>query len=258
MGGAMIAGWRDRGLTRAVVVEPARAAVTALGLPPSVVVVDDESAIPGDFKPDIVVLAVKPQVMDAVVPPYRRFADGGAQIVSIAAGKTLAALARQLGDRAAVIRVMPNLPASIGRGISVAVANAQTATGGRDLAEMLLAACGEVAWVEDEALLDPVTALSGGGPAYVFLLAEVLAEAGIACGLPPALARRLARVTVAGSGELIRDSTETVETLRQNVSSPGGTTLEALKVLMAQDGIQPIFLRALQAASRRSRELSGG
>jgi pyrroline-5-carboxylate reductase len=145
MGGAMIAGWRDRGLTRAVVVEPARAAVAALGLPPSVAVVDDAAAIPGDFKPDIVVLAVKPQVMDAVVPPYRRFADGGAQIVSIAAGKTLAYLARQLGDQAAVIRVMPNLPASIGRGISVAVANKRTATGGRDLAEMLLAACGEVA-----------------------------------------------------------------------------------------------------------------
>lgn len=254
----MIAGWRDRGLTRAVVVEPARAAVAALGLPPSVVVVDDAVAVPAEFKPDIVVLAVKPQVMDTVVPPYRRFADGGAQIVSIAAGKTLAYLARQLGDGAAVIRVMPNLPASIGRGISVAVANARTPTGGRDLAEMLLAACGEVAWVEDEALLDPVTALSGGGPAYVFLLAEVLAEAGVACGLPPTLARRLARVTVAGSGELIRESTEAVETLRRNVSSPGGTTLEALKVLMAADGIQPIFIRALAAAARRSRELSGG
>jgi pyrroline-5-carboxylate reductase len=258
MGGAMIAGWRDRGLTRAVVVEPARGAVAALGLPSSIVVVDDAAAVPADFKPDIVVLAVKPQVMDAVVPPYRRFADGGAQIVSIAAGKPLAYLARQLGDAAAVIRVMPNLPASIGRGISVAVANARTTTGGRDLAEMLLAACGEVAWVDDEALLDPVTALSGGGPAYVFLLAEVLAEAGVACGLPPALARRLARVTVAGSGELIRESTEAVETLRQNVTSPGGTTLEALKVLMAADGIQPIFSRALAAAARRSRELSGG
>ncbi len=254
----MIAGWRDRGLTRAVVVEPARAAVAALGLPPSIVVVDDAAAVPADFRPDIVVLAVKPQVMDGVVPPYRRFADGGAQIVSIAAGKTLAYLAHQLGDGAAVIRVMPNLPASIGRGISVAVANARTTTGGRDLAEMLLAACGEVAWVEDEALLDPVTALSGGGPAYVFLLAEVLAEAGVACGLPPALARRLARVTVAGSGELIRESTEAVETLRQNVTSPGGTTLEALKVLMAADGIQPIFSRALAAAASRSRELSGG
>jgi pyrroline-5-carboxylate reductase len=239
------------------VVEPARGAVAGLGLPPGIAVVDDAAAVPSDFKPDVVVLAVKPQVMDVVVPPYRRFAAAGAQMVSIAAGKTLAYLGHQLGDQAAVIRVMPNLPASIGRGISVAVANARTPIAGRDLAEALLAACGEVAWVEDEALLDAVTALSGGGPAYVFLLAEVLAEAGIACGLPPALAQRLARVTVAGSGELVRESTEAVETLRQNVSSPGGTTLEALKVLMAADGIRPIFVRALQAAARRSRELSG-
>jgi len=253
----MIAGWRERGLTRAVVVEPARAAIAGLGLPASIAVVDDAAAVPGDFTPDVVVLAVKPQVMDAVVPPYRRFAEAGAPIVSIAAGKTLAYLGRQLGEGAAVIRVMPNLPASIGRGISVAVANAHTPAAGRDLAEALLSACGEVAWVEDEALLDAVTALSGGGPAYVFLLVEALAEAGIACGLPPALARRLARVTVAGSGELIRESTEDVATLRQNVTSPGGTTLEALKVLMAADGIQPIFARALAAATRRSRELSG-
>jgi pyrroline-5-carboxylate reductase len=257
MGGAMIAGWRDRGLTRGVVVEPARAAVAALGLPPGIAVVDDAAAIPAGFAPDVVVLAVKPQVMDAVAPAYRRFADAGAQIVSIAAGKTLAGLARQLGDGAAVIRVMPNLPASIGRGISVAVANPRTTAGGRDLAEALLAACGEVAWVDDEALLDPVTALSGGGPAYVFLLAEVLGEAGIACGLPPALAHRLARVTVAGSGALVAEATEAVATLRQNVTSPGGTTLEALKILMAADGLQPLFVRALQAASRRSRELSG-
>jgi pyrroline-5-carboxylate reductase len=257
MGGAMIAGWRDRGLTRAVVVEPARAAVAALGLPRSVTVVDDVAGIPADFKPDVIVLAVKPQVMDAVAPAYRGHAAAGATIVSIAAGKTLGYFAEKLGADAAVVRVMPNLPASIGRGISVAVANARTSGQGRDLAEMLLAACGEVAWVEDEALLDPVTALSGGGPAYVFLLAEVLAEAGVAAGLPKALAQRLARVTVAGSGELIAQSTEDVATLRQNVSSPGGTTLEALKVLMATDGIQAIFTRALAAASRRSKELSG-
>ena len=253
----MIAGWRDRGLVRAVVVEPTPTALAALGLPSSIAVVGDAADIPAAFKPDIVVLAVKPQVMDAVAPSYRRYAEAGAQIVSIAAGKTLASLTRQLGDGAAVIRVMPNLPASIGRGISVAVANPRTGAGGRDLAEALLAACGEVAWVDDEALLDPVTALSGGGPAYVFLLAEVLAEAGVACGLPPALAQRLARVTVAGSGELIRESTDAVATLRQNVTSPGGTTLEALKVLMAADGLQPLFVRALQAAARRSRELSG-
>jgi pyrroline-5-carboxylate reductase len=194
--------------------------------------------------------------MDAVAPLYRRYAASGVPVMSIAAGKTLGYFAQHLGADAALIRVMPNLPASIGRGISVAVANPRTDGGGRDLAEALLAACGEVAWVEDEALLDAVTALSGGGPAYVFLLAEVLAEAGIACGLPPALARRLARVTVAGSGELIQQSPESVETLRQNVTSPGGTTLEALKILMAADGIQPIFTRALQAATRRSRELS--
>ncbi len=252
----MIAGWRDRGLTRAVVVEPARAAVAALGLPASMLVVDDAAAIPADFKPDMVVLAVKPQAMDDVAPHYRRFADAGAQILSIAAGKPLAYFAGKLGSEAAVIRVMPNLPASIGRGISVAVANARTGGGGRDLGEALLAACGEVAWVEDEGLLDAVTALSGGGPAYVFLLAELLAKAGVDCGLPPALAQRLARVTVAGSGELISQSTEAVETLRANVTSKGGTTFEALKVMMADDGLQPIVTRALQAATRRSRDLS--
>jgi pyrroline-5-carboxylate reductase len=256
MGGAMIAGWRERGLTRAVVVEPARAAVSALGLPARVAVVDDAAAIPADFKPDVIVLAVKPQVMDAVAPRYKGFADAGVPIVSIAAGKTLGYFATQLGAGAAVVRVMPNLPASIGRGISVAVANPRVGGGARDLAEALLAACGEVAWVDDEALIDAVTALSGGGPAYVFLLGEVLAQAGIDCGLPPALAQRLARVTVAGSGELIRQSSEALATLRQNVTSPGGTTAEALKILMADDGIQKIFTRALDAATRRSRALS--
>ncbi len=247
----MIAGWRDRGLTRAVVVEPAGAAA----VPRGIVVVGDAAQIPADFKPDVVVLAVKPQVMDDVAPAYAKYAD--ATFVSIAAGKTLGYFQQKLGADAAIVRVMPNLPASIGRGISVAVANARTSGHGRDLAEMLLAACGEVAWVEDEALLDPVTALSGGGPAYVFLLAELLAEAGVAAGLPKALAQRLARVTVAGSGELIARSSEDVATLRENVTSKGGTTFEALKIMMASDGLQPIVTRALAAASRRSKELSG-
>jgi pyrroline-5-carboxylate reductase len=251
MGGAMIAGWRDRGLTRAVVVEPAGSA----SVPRGVAVVGDAAQIPVDFTPDVVVLAVKPQVMDAVAPAYATYAD--ATFVSIAAGKTLGYFAQKLGADAAIVRVMPNLPASIGRGISVAVANARTSGRGRDLAEMLLAACGEVAWVDDEALLDPVTALSGGGPAYVFLLAELLAEAGVAAGLPKALAQRLARVTVAGSGALIAQSSEDVATLRENVTSKGGTTFEALKIMMAPDGLQPIVTRALAAASRRSKELSG-
>lgn len=253
----MVAGWCERGLERGVVVEPGRDAVARLKLPGGISVVDAAAAIPAEFAPDIVVLAIKPQLMDGAIAQYRRFAEAGVPILSIAAGKTLGYFVRQLGDDARLVRAMPNLPASIGRGISVAVANARVTARERELAEMLLAACGEVAWVEDEALLDPVTALSGGGPAYVFLLAEVLAQAGIDCGLPPALAGRLARVTVAGSGELIRRSTETVETLRQNVTSPGGTTLEALKILMASDGMQALFSRALAAASRRSRELAG-
>jgi pyrroline-5-carboxylate reductase len=255
MGGAMIAGWRDRGLTRAVVVEPAGA--SALKLPNSVAVVADAAKIPADFKPDVVVLAVKPQVMDDVAPAYATYASAGATVVSIAAGKTLGYFSQKLGADAAIVRVMPNLPASIGRGISVAVANKRVGGRGRDLAEMLLAACGEVAWVEDEALLDPVTALSGGGPAYVFLLAELLAEAGVAAGLPKALAQRLARVTVAGSGELIARSSEDVAPQRESVTSKGGTTFEALKIMMAADGLQPIVTRAVAAASRRSKELSG-
>ena len=247
----MIAGWRDRGLTRAVVVEPGSSA----SVPRGVTVVADAAKIPADFKPDVVVLAVKPQVMDDVAPAYARYAE--ATFVSIAAGKTLGYFQQKLGADAAIVRVMPNLPASIGRGISVAVANKRVSGRGRDLAEMLLAACGEVAWVEDEALLDPVTALSGGGPAYVFLLAELLAEAGVAAGLPKALAQRLARVTVAGSGELIAQSSEDVATLRENVTSKGGTTFEALKIMMAADGLQPIVTRAVAAATRRSKELSG-
>ena len=228
----MIAGWRERGLTKAVVVEPARAAVAALKLPASIATVDDAAAIPADFKPDVVVIAVKPQTMDEVAPKYRRFADAGVPIVSIAAGKTLGYFAKLLGADAAVVRVMPNLPASIGRGISVAVASKRVSGAARDLAEALLAACGEVAWVEDEGLIDAVTALSGSGPAYVFLLAEVMAEAGVACGLPPALAQRLARVT-----------------------SPGGTTQAAVETLQA-GGFETLLDRAITRATERGRELS--
>jgi pyrroline-5-carboxylate reductase len=152
---------------------------------------------------------------------------------------------------------MPNTPAAIGRGMSVLVAGPKVDARQRELCTGLMAAVGEVDWVEDEGLIDVVTALSGGGPAYVFLLAEALAKAGASAGLPQDLAERLARVTVAGSGELLHRSPEPPATLRQNVTSPGGTTLEALKVLMAEDGLQPLLDRAIAAATRRSRELAG-
>jgi pyrroline-5-carboxylate reductase len=156
----------------------------------------------------------------------------------------------------AVVRAMPNTPAAIGRGITVAVArNAGAAQ--RDLADRLLRATGTVEWVEDEALLDAVTAVSGSGPAYVFLLAEALAQAGVAAGLPPPLAEKLARETVAGAGELLHRSSLGAATLRENVTSPGGTTAAALAVLMRQNGLLPLLREAVAAATERSRELAG-
>jgi pyrroline-5-carboxylate reductase len=177
--------------------------------------------------------------------------------LSIAAGRTIAYFERHLGAQAAIVRSMPNTPAAVGRGITVACSNRHVSAAQRELCDELLAAVGEVAWIADEGLLDAVTAVSGGGPAYVFLLIECLAEAGAAAGLPPDLAMRLARITVSGAGELARLSSEPASVLRQNVTSPAGTTLEALKILMAADGLQPLMTKAIAAATRRSRELAG-
>jgi pyrroline-5-carboxylate reductase len=152
---------------------------------------------------------------------------------------------------------MPNTPAAIGRGITVAVSNAKVTSAARKLAHGLLAATGIVEWVKDEALMDAVTAVSGSGPAYVFLLAETMARAGAAAGLPAPLAEKLARATVAGSGELLHRSSEPAATLRANVTSPGGTTAAALDVLMAADGLDPLMTRAVAAATRRGKELAG-
>jgi pyrroline-5-carboxylate reductase len=256
MGGALLRGWLDRGLARRyVVIEPDPGARSLAG-DPAVDILPSIEGLAGDFAPDIVVLAIKPQIMAQVLPPYRRFVGAGTPFLSIAAGKTLGFFARTLGAKAAVVRAMPNTPAAIGRGIAVACANAAVDASGRALAERLLAAVGEVGWVEDEALIDAVTAVSGSGPAYVFLLIECLAKAGMAAGLPEALALRLARATVAGSGELARLSSESAARLRENVTSPGGTTQAALEVLMAPDGLEPLLTRAVLAAARRSRELA--
>jgi pyrroline-5-carboxylate reductase len=258
MGGAMLRGWIARGLApeNGLVIEPNPAALEDL-IGKGVRVASGAEGIPSDFQPDVVVLAVKPQMMEGAIGGYARFARPETLFLSIAAGKTIAYFQGHLGAAAAIVRAMPNTPAAIGRGISVAVASRQVSPAQRGLADTLLAACGEVAWVEEEGLIDPVTALSGGGPAYVFLLIETLAEAGRKAGLPADLALRLARVTVSGAGELARLSPDSAEQLRRNVTSPKGTTLEALNILMAEDGIQPLFDRAIAAATRRSRELAG-
>ncbi|WP_119165228.1 pyrroline-5-carboxylate reductase [Algihabitans albus] len=257
MGGALLAGWLDRGLPAAqvTVIEPQAAAVadfTARGVRH----LGAPAEVPDGLRPKVVLLAVKPQMMAEALPPLARLVGPDTVFLSIAAGKTVDGLAALLTPDAALVRAMPNTPAAVGRGMSVLYANARVGGKQRALCAELMAAAGETAWIEDEALMDPVTALSGGGPAYVFLLIEVLAKAGIAAGLPADLAERLARVTVAGSGELVHRSDLPPATLRENVTSPGGTTLEALKVLMAEEGLQPLMTKAIAAAARRSRELA--
>jgi pyrroline-5-carboxylate reductase len=252
MGGALLDGWKKHRIAQSIaVVEPSPAPMPA-GIKRHAA----PETLPKSFVPSAIVLAVKPQALADVLPAYRRFAAGGTVFLSIAAGKTLHFFARHLGEDAAVVRAMPNTPAAIGRGIAVACANAHVAAPQRALCDKLLAAAGEVAWVEDEALLDPVTAVSGSGPAYVFLLIECLAEAGVAAGLPADLAVKLARATVAGSGELARLAPEDAAQLRRNVTSPGGTTEAALKVLMAEDGLAALLRRAVAAATARSRQLA--
>jgi pyrroline-5-carboxylate reductase len=252
MGGALLAGWRERRIApRFIVVEPADVPAA-----PDVTHHRSPAALPADLAPAAIVLAVKPQSLDEVLPPYRGLAQRGVPFLSIAAGKTLGYFARQLGAAAAVVRSMPNTPAAIGRGIAVACANPQVSAAARSLCDRLLAAVGEVAWVTDEALLDAVTAVSGSGPAYVFLLIECLAKAGIEAGLPEDLAQHLALATVAGAGELARVSSEPPGKLRENVTSPGGTTRAALDVLMAPNGLEPLLVKAIAAATKRSRELA--
>jgi pyrroline-5-carboxylate reductase len=259
MGGAMLSGWLARGMapSAVAVVEPDFGRAEPFKRIKGLIVAARAENVPAAFKPAVVVLAVKPQSMDAVAPLYRRHAGPGCVFLSIAAGKTLGYFARYLGAEAAIVRSMPNTPAAVGRGITVACANARVSPAQRAVCDELLKAVGEVAWVDDEGLLDAVTAVSGGGPAYVFLLAESLAAAGVASGLPADLAARLARVTVAGAGELLHQAPEAPSTLRQNVTSPQGTTERALNVLMGPQGWQPLLDKAIAAATARSKELSG-
>jgi pyrroline-5-carboxylate reductase len=255
MGGALLRGWLEHNLAeRYVVVEPAVGARPET-VSPHVALLSTPAALAPDFNPSVAILAVKPQIMAEILPAYRGFAQAGTLFLSIAAGKSLTFLARHLDPEAKLVRAMPNTPAAIGHGISVACANARVDPESRNRASALLAAVGEVAWIEDENWLDAVTAVSGSGPAYVFLLIEAMTKAGVAAGLPEDLAERLARATVAGAGELARVSPESAQTLRAAVTSPGGTTRAALDVLMANEDFESLLRRAVLAAASRSREL---
>jgi pyrroline-5-carboxylate reductase len=255
MGGALLEGWLRLGLDpkNVAVIEPALtpqiAELTQRGLQinPPLRALKDAAAI---------VLAVKPQVAPQAIPPLEPLLGPKTVVVSIMAGRTLRFLADALAKPCAIVRAMPNTPAAIGRGITVAVSR-NTDDTQRALADRLLSATGTVEWTNDEALMDAVTAVSGSGPAYVFLLAEALAQAGVAAGLPQELAAKLARETITGSGELLHRSPLDAAVLRENVTSPAGTTAAALAVLMDPNGLASLMEKAVAAATARSRELGG-
>jgi pyrroline-5-carboxylate reductase len=253
MGGAMLTGWLAQGLNarRVGVIEPhpspeiSALLTKGIRLNPSA---KDVGAVA------TLVVALKPQMFREASAMLKSFTGPSTLVVSIMAGATIASIEQVCGG--SVVRAMPNTPASIGRGITVAVAAKNVSAAQRAIADALLRATGSVEWVDDESLMDAVTAVSGSGPAYIFLLAEELARAGVEAGLPLELATKLARETVAGSGELLHRSELDSATLRQNVTSPGGTTAAALEVLMGPDGMQSLLTRAVAAATARGKELA--
>lgn len=257
MGTALLSGWLDHGLAKkdVLVVDPTaawNADLKALGV--RAVAGPEELPEGGAFR--AVIFAVKPQMMADVLPAYQAVVTDDTLVISIAAGTAIARFEDIFGKATPVARAMPNTPAAIGKGTSALFANPRVDASQRDLAEALMAAVGDVHWLDNEEQMHGVTAMSGGGPAYVFLMIETLAQAGIADGLPEALAWPMARATVIGSGALAAASEEPAAVLRKNVTSPGGTTQAALEILMADDGVQPLFDRALRAASERSRQLA--
>jgi pyrroline-5-carboxylate reductase len=257
MGGAILARLLERGLDpQHVIVQdpepPTEIADLLADHAIDVLPFIDELSSP----PAVILIAVKPQVMDGVLPALGKLAGPETLVITIAAGRRIAGLEARLPAGTAVVRAMPNMPAAIGRGVTVAVANRQVTPVQKALAEDLLAAVGEVLWIKDEALLDPVTAVSGSGPAYVFLLVECLAEAGRAAGLDADLAGELARATVTGAGALLEQSELSASALREAVTSPGGTTAAALEVLQGSGGLQKLITDAVAAATKRGRDLA--
>jgi len=254
MGSALLQGWLGRGVKSIVVVEPkpsaelrrlARAKKIALSATPSEV----------KRKPSVCVVAIKPQVLKGEAETLAGFAQSGALMISIAAGTSVAALTKAWGKKARIIRAMPNTPGAIGHGITGLYAAKGVTAADKKRAVSLLSALGQTEWVARESLIDSVTAVSGSGPAYLFLMAEALTEAGMAEGLPRAQAEKFARATVAGAGALLAADKSPPRALREAVTSPGGTTAAALAVLMADDGLAQLMKRAVAVARKRAQEL---
>lgn len=256
MGGALLEGWLRQGL------DPAAVFIQDPAPPPEVQALAARHRIAAGDAPDlpaapsVIVIAVKPGLVEKLMPELEPLIGEGSVVLSIAAGRTLATLARALPPGTGVVRAMPNVAASVGRSMTVACANAAVTRDQALECTMLLEAIGDVMWIDDETHIDAITAVSGSGPAYVFLLAECLAEAGRAAGLDAETARQLARATVEGAGELLARSDLSPRELREKVTSPQGVTAAALQILMGEDAVQDLLTRAVAAAAKRSRELS--
>ncbi|MDP2356084.1 MAG: pyrroline-5-carboxylate reductase [Beijerinckiaceae bacterium] len=257
MGGALLRGWLDLGVAPAhvMVIDPAPAAdMQALCAEKGVALNP-----PGPYRAaDVLVLAIKPQMLDTAASELAAHLGADTLVLSIMAGKTIADISARLPAASAIVRSMPNTPAAVGRGVTGAVASATITSAQRDCAQSLLSAVGGVVWLDSEDLIDAVTAVSGSGPAYVFLLAEAMTDAGEKAGLPRDIAAKLARATVEGAGELMyREQETTPAQLRVNVTSPGGTTAAALDILMGDGGMTDLMTRAVAAAKRRAAQLAG-
>ena len=256
MGGALLRGIiAARLVSEIVVVEPSPKPDDLKSLA-SLQWLNNADAIAASFVPDVVLIAIKPQMINDALPLYARFT--GAVFLSIAAGKTIASLTAALNNpSASVVRTMPNLPASIGQGVTVAVSNSHVSAQQRDICDRLLRAVGLTAWIQDETLLDVVTAVSGSGPAYVFALCEAMAKAGEKMGLPADMAQQLARQTIIGSGALMAASSDSAADLRKAVTSPKGTTEAALKYLQAENnGLDDLMQKTMAACAARAKELA--
>lgn len=264
MGGAILTAWLEaEGPDGGLLLAPKHVAVEDPGPPPEMIDLLAKYDIAPvaranlEGAPGLVMLGVKPQMMADVLAGLKERIGPSSLVLSIAAGKTIADLERGLPDGTAIVRAMPNTPVLVQAGMTVLVANEAVSDAQRQALTALFSATGHVAWLDDEAGMDAVTAVSGSGPAYVFYLAECLTEAGVKAGLDERLALTLAEATIYGAGKLMTGSDLPPADLRVNVTSKGGTTAAALEVLMADDGIRPIVEKAVAAAARRSKELSG-
>lgn len=255
MGFAMLKGWREKGSALEIhVIEPDEA-LCARAAQVCDRAVSKAQDLGGGLHFDVVVLAVKPQILRSVLPAFRAMADAGATFLSVAAGIAIETLAAGLGERAAIIRCMPNTPASIGAGMIGCFANSNVSAAMHDLAARLLATSGEVVFVDHESEMDAITAVSGSGPAYVFYFIECLIEAGRRAGLTSELAEKLAIQTVVGASQLAKASEAKPAVLREQVTSPNGTTAAGLNVLMASHKLENLVIDTVDAARRRSVEL---